>query len=71
MSLGGQSEGMWGSSRSDWSCVHGTHGEGIVCVGKLGHELDLGRGTFKISISDIDLFCHETPLGKSEQSQQG
>lgn len=40
VSLGGESEGMWGSSKSDW---HGTHREGIVCVGKLGCERDLGH----------------------------
>lgn len=40
VSLGGESEGRGGSSRSNW---HGTHGEGIVCVGKLGCERDLGH----------------------------
>lgn len=66
VSLGGESEGRGGSNRSDW---HGTHGEGIVCVGKLGCERDLGQGTFKLSISDIDLFHHETPFWNCEQSQ--
>lgn len=45
------------------------HPQGRNCwPGQLGHETDLGRGTFELSVGDTDLFCHEILLWSAVSS---